>query len=181
MRRFLLACLAVLAGVAPASPSHAQTAGAAETLAVLGQQVETIADQAAAVCSGDVAAKLLRSGQQLSNLKKLSHGLDEIKRLYGRQPDFPATEARRIAARIAVLDDALVRLTASAGLVREAGAPLDAAWPVFEEAVQSLCPHDPAASVTDDACTIAGGTPGEVCGDCFFGLLTCCEKICTKN
>ena len=150
----------------------------------LNLQVEGIADRVGILCRGDIAA-LADAGAELRKLRRKEQILHEIERLHGDSDRFPRAQARRLGARIASLEDSLVRLEAStplAGPDTSTGRPTrDASGALLFEAVQGICPGDEAASVFDDVCKIQGGTPGETCSDCFFGLFTCCEKICTPN
>jgi hypothetical protein len=146
-------------------------------LAQLSQKVEAIADDAARVCRLDLAS-LPQVGRNLSKLKKLELELTELRRRYGSQVGFPAAEARRIGSRIETVEASLVRLKAAPRLTRPAASPPEATSQLFYEAAQTLCGDD-AKSVFDDVCKAQGGTPGEVCEECVFGLFTCCEKICT--
>lgn len=150
----------------------------------LGLRVERIADRVGVVCQGDVTA-IADAGVELRKLRRQEQILHEIQKLHGHRDGFPQARARRLGARIASLEDSLVRLEASTPLDgADASVPKrtrDASGALLFEAVQGICPGDEAASVFDDVCKIQGGTPGESCSDCFFGIFTCCEKICTPN
>lgn len=178
MNRSLLLSLILLA--APAVAQTTDSAVLLRSLAMLEEQLEAVADEAALVCRSDVT-NLAAAGEQLGRVKELSSVLAQIERRYGAREDFPAAEARRIGGRIASLEDSLLRLEISARLLEErkdaAAAPPKGQ--LLFEAAQSLCPDDDAADVFDDVCKAQGGTSSEECSECFFGLFTCCEKICS--
>ena len=163
---------------AAAASGQGSSQGFLQALAALSYQVETVADDVALVCRGDVS-DLAVAGARLAEIKKLDQVLVQLQRRYGALAEFPSAEARRIGGRIASLEDSLVRLYAAPELLRPRGDDGNPSGQLFFEAVQSVCPDDDAASVFDDVCKAQGGTPGEECEECFFGLLTCCEKICS--
>jgi hypothetical protein len=173
--------LAYAGGARAAGPAEkaGASSGFLQALALLNSQVEAIADDVAIVCRRDVS-NLQAVETQLAEMKKLDQVLGLLKRRYGALAEFPSAEARRIGGRIASVEDSLVRLDASAKLVRDRGDG-GPSGQLFFEAVQTVCPGDDAASVFDDVCKIQGGTPGETCSDCFFGLFSCCEKFCAPN
>ena len=172
--------LAVLSlALATSSPAQTNPNPFLAALSQLSLKVEAIADDAGRVCRLDLTS-LPEVGRNLSKLKKLELDPSELRRRYGARADFPSAEARRIGGRIESLEASLVKLKGAPDLVQDRGAELDATGQIFFEAAQTLCPGD-AESVFDDVCKAQGGTPSEVCEECFFGLLTCCEKFCSVS
>jgi hypothetical protein len=176
----LVVFTAYAGGVGTAGPAEpGASSGYLKALAALSDQVEAIADQAAIVCRRDVS-NLSAVERELSEIKKLDQALRQLQRRYGAAAGFPTAEARRIGGRLASLEASLVRLDASSDLVRVRGEG-GPSGQLFFEALQTVCPDDDSASVFDDVCKLQGGTPGETCSDCFYGLFTCCEKFCALN